>query len=145
MTVQIHKYSWQLAPEAIQKIRYKVFVEEQDVPPELEWDATDSVADHFLAVLPDNTPVGVARLFCTEGNIGHIGRMAILPNFRGQGIGEALLQHLVAESAGHYKQLELSAQQHAIPFYQRAGFQVCSELYDEAGIPHVDMRLSNET
>ncbi|MDS1309805.1 MULTISPECIES: GNAT family N-acetyltransferase [Marinobacter] len=140
MTVRIRKYSWQLAPGHIRDIRQKVFVEEQKVPPELEWDDTDEIADHFLAVLPDNTPVGVARLFSTMDETGHIGRMAILPAFRGQGIGEALLRHLIAESAGQYQELKLSAQQHAIAFYERAGFHVCSEPYDDAGIPHLDMR-----
>lgn len=140
MTVRIQKYSWQLAPEYIRDIRQKVFVEEQKVSPELEWDATDEIADHFLAILPDNTPVGVARLFSTLGETGHIGRMAILPEFRGRGIGEAMLQHLITESAGQYQELQLSAQQHAIAFYQRAGFHVCSEPYDDAGIPHLDMR-----
>lgn len=140
MTVRIRKYSWQLAPGHIRNIRQKVFVEEQNVPPELEWDATDEIADHFLAVLPDNTPVGVARLFSTLGETGHIGRMAILPEFRGRGIGEALLRHLITESAGQYQELKLSAQQHAIAFYQRAGFHVCSEPYEDAGIPHLDMR-----
>jgi predicted GNAT family N-acyltransferase len=140
MTVRIRKYSWQLAPGDIRNIRQKVFVEEQSVPPELEWDATDEIADHFLAVLPDNTPAGVARLFSTLGETGHIGRMAILPEFRGRGIGEALLRHLITESAGQYQELKLSAQQHAIAFYHRAGFHVCSEPYDDAGIPHLDMR-----
>ena len=140
MTVQIRKYSWQLAPGAIRDIRQRVFVEEQKVPPELEWDATDEIADHFLAVLPDNTPAGVARLFSTLGETAHIGRMAILPEFRGRGIGEALLRHLITESSGQYPELKLSAQQHAIAFYQRAGFHVYSEPYDDAGIPHLDMR-----
>lgn len=140
MTVRILKYSRQLAPDTIWSIRQKVFVEEQNVPPELEWDDTDEIADHFLAVLPDNTPVGAARLFSTLGETGHIGRMAILPEFRGRGIGEAMLQHLITESAGQYQELKLSAQQHAVAFYQRAGFHVCSELYEDAGIPHLDMR-----
>lgn len=140
MTVRIRKYSWPLAPEPIRSIRHKVFVDEQKVPPELEWDDTDEIADHFLAVLPDNTPVGVARLFSTLGETGHIGRMAILPEFRGQGIGEAMLQYLIAEAAGQYQELKLSAQQHAVAFYQRAGFHVCSEPYEDAGIPHLDMR-----
>lgn len=140
MTVRIRKYSRELAPSTIWSIRQKVFVEEQNVPPDLEWDDTDEIADHFLAVLPDNTPVGVARLFSTLGETGHIGRMAILPEFRGRGIGEAMLQHLITESAGQYQELKLSAQQHAIAFYQRAGFHVCSEPYEDAGIPHLDMR-----
>lgn len=140
MNVRIRKYSWQLAPADVRNIRQAVFIEEQKVPPELEWDATDEIADHYLVVLPDNTPVGVGRMFSTLGETAHIGRMAILPAHRGKGIGEILLRHLVAEAAGQFSELQLSAQEHAIPFYQRSGFHVCSDPYDDAGIPHVDMR-----
>ncbi|PXX90862.1 N-acetyltransferase [Marinobacter vulgaris] len=140
MTVRIRKYSWQLAPADVRKIRQSVFVEEQQVPPALEWDDTDEIADHFLVVLPDNTPVGVGRLFSTLEETAHIGRMAILPAHRGKGIGEILLRHMISEAAGQFSELQLSAQEHAIPFYQRSGFHVCSALYDDAGIPHVDMR-----
>ena len=140
MSIRFRKYSWQLAPASIRDIRQQVFIEEQKVPPELEWDETDEIADHYLAVLPDNTPAGVARLFSTLEETGHIGRMAILPQYRGQGIGEALLRHLIAESADRFAELRLSAQEHAIPFYQRSGFHVCSGVYDDAGIPHFDMR-----
>lgn len=140
MSIRFRKYSWQLAPGSIRDIRQQVFIEEQNVPSEMEWDETDEIADHYLAVLPDNTPAGVARLFSTLEETGHIGRMAILPQFRGRGIGEALLRHLIAESANRFSELKLSAQEHAIPFYQRSGFHVCSGVYDDAGIPHFDMR-----
>lgn len=140
MNVRIRKYSWQLAPADIRKIRQTVFVEEQQVPPELEWDDTDEIADHYLVVLPDNTPVGTGRLFSTLEETAHIGRMAILPPYRGKGIGETLLRHMMSEAAGQFSELQLSAQEHAIPFYQRSGFHVCSDVYDDAGIPHVDMR-----
>ncbi|MEX2474816.1 GNAT family N-acetyltransferase [Marinobacter sp.] len=140
MPLRIRKYSWQLAPGPVRDIRQQVFVEEQQVPPELEWDATDEIADHFLAVDASNQPVATARLFSTLGETAHIGRMAVLPSWRGQGIGEAMLHHLIQENSGQFSEFRLSAQQHAIPFYQRSGFHVCSELYDDAGIPHVDMR-----
>ncbi|MBU2955469.1 GNAT family N-acetyltransferase [Marinobacter sp. F3R08] len=140
MSIRFRKYCWQLAPASIRDIRQKVFIDEQNVPPELEWDETDEIADHYLAVLPDNTPAGVARLFSTLEETGHIGRMAILPQCRGQGIGEKLLRHLITESASRFSELRLSAQEHAIPFYQRSGFHVCSDVYDDAGIPHFDMR-----
>ncbi|MGM0767333.1 MAG: GNAT family N-acetyltransferase [Pseudomonadota bacterium] len=138
--IRIRKYSWQLAPGHIRDIRQQVFVDEQRVPPELEWDATDEIADHYLAVNADNQPVAVARLFSTLEETAHIGRMAVLPAWRGQGIGEALLHNLVREAGEQFRELRLSAQQHAIAFYQRSGFHVCSEPYDDAGIPHVDMR-----
>ncbi len=140
MNVRVRKYSWQLAPADVRNIRQTVFVDEQKVPPELEWDDTDEIADHYLMVLPDNTPAGVARLFSTLEETAHIGRMAILPAHRGKGLGEVLLRHLVSEASERFTELQLSAQEHAIPFYQRSGFHVCSDLYDDAGIPHVDMR-----
>lgn len=140
MNVRIRKYSWQLAPADVRSIRQTVFVEEQQVPPELEWDSTDEIADHYLAVLSDNTPVGVGRLFSTLEETAHIGRMAILPAHRGKGIGQVLLRHMLADAAGQFSEVQLSAQEHAIPFYQQSGFHVCSDFYDDAGIPHVDMR-----
>ena len=140
MSARIRKYSWQLVPDTVKDIRRRVFIDEQQVPPELEWDATDEIADHYLMVLPDNTPIGVARLFSTLGEVAHIGRMAILPAFRGQGYGQQLLRHLMAQAGAEYEELQLSAQDHAIAFYQGSGFHLCSDAYDDAGIPHFDMR-----
>lgn len=140
MTLRVRKYSWSLAPRDIREIRQRVFVQEQSVPQELEWDDSDEIADHYLALLPDNTPVGTARLFSTLEETAHIGRMAILPAHRGKGFGAALLQHLLTENGQRYRDFHLSAQTHAIEFYQRQGFHVCSEEYDDAGIPHVDMQ-----
>lgn len=140
MKLRIRKYSWQLAPQAVKDIRQQVFIDEQQVPPALEWDDTDEIADHFLAVLPDNTPAGVARMYPSVTDTAHIGRMAILPAYRGKGIGEHLLRHMMAEAAPQYQDLYLSAQVQAIPFYEASGFHVCSSPYDDAGIPHVDMR-----
>ena len=140
MMVRFRKYSWQLAPRELRDIRQAVFIDEQKVPPELEWDDTDEIADHFVAVLPDNTPVATARMFYTLDDTAHIGRMAVLPGQRGTGIGEQLLRHLMNHAAGQVRELYLSAQEHAIPFYQRSGFHVCTDAYDDAGIPHYGMR-----
>lgn len=140
MTMRFRKYSWQLAPQDIRAIRQAVFIDEQKVPPELEWDDTDEIADHFLAVLPDNTPAATARMFYTLDDTAHIGRMAVRPEQRGTGLGEKLLRHLMTQAAGQVRDLYLSAQEHAIPFYQRSGFHVCTEPYDDAGIPHYGMR-----
>lgn len=140
MNLRFRKYSWQLAPAQVREIRQRVFIREQSVPPELEWDDTDEIADHYLAVLPDNTPVATARLFTSLEETAHIGRMAVLPEYRGRGIGEALLQHLIRDNALRYPRFELSAQVHAVNFYHRCGFHICSDTYDDAGIPHVDMR-----
>ena len=140
MTVRFRKYSWQLAPGDLKDIRQAVFIEEQKVPEELEWDDTDEIADHFLAVLPDNTPVATARLAYTLNDTAHIGRMAVLPHYRGAGVGEQLLRHLMYQASGHVSNLHLSAQAHAVGFYQRSGFHVCTDVYDDAGIPHYGMR-----
>jgi len=140
MELTFRKYSWQLAPAALRDIRRQVFTDEQKVPPELEWDDTDEIADHYLAVTADNTPIATARLFSTLEEVGHIGRMAVLPEYRGKGVGRALLCHLIAESAGRYSELQLSSQQHATGLYEGAGFHICSEVYQEAGIPHLSMR-----
>ncbi|MGX1199902.1 GNAT family N-acetyltransferase [Marinobacter sp. MBR-105] len=141
MDLRFRKYSWQLAPGAVREIRQRVFIDEQKVPPELEWDDTDEIADHYLAVDASNQPVATARLFSALEETGYIGRMAVLPEARGKGVGEALLRHLIAESAGRYQELRLSAQEHATGFYQRCGFHICSLTpYEDAGIPHLDMR-----
>lgn len=139
MTLRIRKYSWQLAPKALRDIRQTVFIDEQQVPAELEWDETDAIADHFIALTPDNTPVAVARLYPSVMDTAHIGRMAVMPAFRGRGYGEQLLRHIMADAAGDFEDLYLSAQTQAVEFYQRSGFHVCSRPYDDAGIPHVDM------
>lgn len=140
MKLRFRKYPWQLAPGVIREVREQVFIREQKVPPELEWDDSDELAEHYLAVMPDNTPVAVARLIPTLDEVAHIGRMAVLPPYRGKGIGAALLRELIRDAAGQVRELRLSSQQHAIPFYQRNGFHIASEPYDDAGIPHVTMR-----
>jgi len=140
MNMRIRKYNWHSAPPQIRGIRQQVFVEEQKVPEELEWDLIDQSAEHFLVVVDGNIAAATARLYGVPGATGFIGRMAVLPQFRGQQVGQALLQHLICQGAVHYSQLQLSAQQHAVEFYQRAGFHLCSDQYDDAGIAHFDMR-----
>ena len=120
-------------------VRRAVFIEEQGVPEAMEWDEHDAVSLHFLAVDDDGTPIGCARLLPD----GHVGRMAVLPAWRGRGVGRALLAAILraAQERGH-RTLMLSAQTHAAGFYARAGFAVVGEEYEEAGIPHVAMRKS---
>lgn len=140
MELKIRQYSWQLAPADLKAIRQQVFVDEQGVPPELEWDDTDEICDHFIGVLPDNTPVAVARLVPSITDVGRIGRMAVLPEHRGKGFGAQMLRHLMSHGADQFSELRLSAQQKAVPFYEKLGFHVCSTPYQDAGIPHLDMR-----
>ena len=113
-------------------IRFEVFVEEQKVPAEMELDEFDALSCHALALV-DGQPVGTGRLLAD----GHIGRMAVLAGWRGQGVGAALLQALIDEAGRRgMAQLALSAQTHALGFYRRFGFLPEGEVYEEAGLPH---------
>lgn len=133
--------SWKDAGSALADIRHRVFIEEQSVPESLEWDGMDEDAVHVLA-LDATRAIGCARMLSG----GRIGRMAVLPEWRGRGVGRAMLETLIALSREQgLAHVSLSAQTHAIPFYTKNGFKVCSEIYDDAGIPHRDMVLKLST
>lgn len=133
--------TWQDAKLDAYSIRKRVFIQEQGVPEELELDEFDLNAQHALAYA-DSECIGTARLVTLPDNLGRIGRMAVLPRYRGQGIGKQLLGALlkVCQSQG-IQQIELHAQVTVIPFYEQFGFIVQGDIYDEAGIPHRDMIL----
>lgn len=133
----IQVVSWQTHAAQLTAVREQVFVQEQRVPVALEWDGLDETAQHLLALSNTGEAVGCARL---PGD-GSIGRMAVLKPWRGLGIGSALLSKAVAlYRQQNIQNITLSAQVHAIPFYEKAGFEVCSEPYLDANILHVDMR-----
>lgn len=125
-----------LAPQA-QPLRIEVFVDEQGVPPELEWDEHDAGSRHFLALAADDTVIGTGRLLPD----GKVGRMAVARPWRRHGVGAALLEAIAAAAArdGH-DELVLAAQLHALPFYANLGFQAFGEPFEEAGLPHRMMR-----
>ncbi len=122
--------------QKLQAIRQQVFVEEQKVPVELEWDEHDDSALHFLAEL-DGKAVATARLIVDDEDTARIGRMAVLAGFRRRGIGHALLQTVIAcaEQRG-ISCLKLYAQVQVIAFYQRFGFEAHGDIFQDAGIPH---------
>jgi predicted GNAT family N-acyltransferase len=126
---------WTRDANTLRAIREQVFVLEQAVPPELEWDGIDPDCVHVLAEL-DGEPVGTGRLLPD----GHIGRMAVLRAARSRGVGAAMMVRLVelARARG-LRQLALNAQTHAIPFYRRFGFTAVGPEFDDAGMPHVRM------
>lgn len=123
---------------AIRAVREPVFLVEQNVPPELEWDELDPLSRHVLARDFDGRPIGTGRLTPEQ----RIGRMAVLATWRGKGVGEAMLMRLLDQARDlGYPQIELHAQTHAIPFYARAGFVAEGDEFMEAGIAHRVMRI----
>jgi predicted GNAT family N-acyltransferase len=127
--------------DACLALRRTVFIEEQAVPEELERDAYDATALHLLATL-DGRPVGTARMLL-KGDTGKIGRVCVLPDLRGQGVGASLIRAAVEELRGlGLARARLGSQVHAIPFYEKLGFAAEGPVYDDAGIPHRDMVLA---
>ena len=130
---------WSDSSEKLKQIRSEVFIKEQSVPQELEWDGLDEDALHLIAISADGKTIGTARLL----NDGHIGRVAVIQAWRGHGAGSALMQEMIyqAKLLG-YEVLELAAQIQAFPFYQRLGFEAYGEEFMDAGIPHINMNLN---
>jgi len=127
---------WPADLKALRVVRETVFVEEQKVPVELEWDDMDSQAIHVLAEDTSGYPIGTGRLLSS----GQIGRMAVLKPWRSQGTGAALLTALInAATEAKITPLYLNAQKSAIPFYQRQGFQATGPEFLEANIVHQKM------
>ncbi|WP_416460677.1 GNAT family N-acetyltransferase [Rubrivivax gelatinosus] len=124
-----------------QAVRSAVFVVEQGIPAELEWDAADAGALHVVACA-DGVPVATGRwLVCDEAGLVRVGRMAVLAPRRGGGVGRQVLDALMdaARAAGHGAVM-LHAQESAIEFYRRAGFEPVGPSFVEAGIVHQEMR-----
>lgn len=136
--VKVEVMDWSAALAHARAIRVAVFVEEQGVPMELEWDEHDAISDHALAFAASGMAVATGRLLSD----GHIGRMAVLRQARGAGVGGAVLRALMARARScGMATVRLNAQTHAASFYARHGFRTCSAEFMEAGIPHVEMRL----
>ncbi len=132
---QIKHVQWQQAAEELKNIRTEVFIKEQNVPEELEWDEEDHICKHLL-VLHNEQPIATARILQT----GQIGRMAVLKNYRNQGIGTAMLKNLLElATAMQLQSVFLNAQIEAISFYKKFGFIEQGDLFNDAGIMHKRM------
>jgi predicted GNAT family N-acyltransferase len=131
---------------AAQTVRTAVFIQEQGIAPEDEWDADDATALHAVLFDVNGQPLGNARLLQPSTNVAKVGRMAVLEEARGRGYGARLLQALILEARrrGH-QEVRLSAQRTAEQFYALYGFSSIGERFDEVGIPHVEMRLLLKT
>lgn len=124
---------WDRDGPALKDVRHRVFVDEQQVPEDLEWDGEDENAVHLLARDAAGKAIGTARLLAT----GQIGRMAVLPEWRRRGVGSALLREIlaIAGESGRPRPF-LNAQVSALGFYARLGFRAVGAELEEAGIPH---------
>lgn len=138
MTFNVRLADWRHDAAALKSIRRDVFVVEQRVPESLEWDGVDPDCRHAIAEDGHGRAIGCGRLLPD----GHIGRVAVLRDWRGQGVGAALMVKLIglSRARGDAKAM-LNAQVHALPFYERLGFVVAGEPFDEAGIAHQAMEL----
>ena len=134
----IKQVTWATHEAQLRLIREQVFIFEQQVPVALEWDTHDRDAWHLLAFNQSGATIGCARILSN----GSIGRMAVLQEKRGIGIGMALLNAAMKLcKQQQLKEATLSAQTHATSFYEQAGFVIVSDVYLDASIPHVDMLL----
>ena len=126
---------------ACRALRRTVFIEEQGVSESVEVDDLDGEAIHLLATL-DGRAIGSARLLL-QGTVGKIGRVCVLREGRGHGIGAALIRAAVARlrQVDGVAKAKLGAQTHALGFYAALGFVAVGEVYIEAGIEHRDMVL----
>lgn len=137
---------WAHLQSAAQQVRTAVFVEEQGIAPEDEWDADDATALHAVLFDVNGQPIGNARLLQPTESLAKIGRMAVLREARGQGYGARLLQALLLEARRRgNKEVRLSAQRTAEGFYAALGFRAVGEPFDEVGIAHIEMQRSTAT
>jgi predicted GNAT family N-acyltransferase len=130
--IVVRPASWHADCDILSTIRETVFIKEQSVPVELEHDGLDATAWHVIALVK-GVPIGTGRLLPD----GHIGRMAVLLDWRGIGAGGAMLGTLIQIARGlGMQRVMLNAQLHALPFYLHQGFQPVGDDFMEAGIPH---------
>lgn len=134
----IRMANWREDGRALRIIRETVFINEQGVPVELEWDGSDANCVHALATDARENPIGTARLLPD----GSIGRLAVLKEWRRKGVGSALLQWVLREARNRQiHQVVMNAQTSATEFYIRFGFRTEGKEFLDAGIPHIRMVL----
>lgn len=132
---------WNKLEQDAKFIRKQVFIIEQNIPEEEEWDDQDMISDHFV-VYDQDQPIATARLLQNNS----VGRVAVLKAYRGQGIGRMIMLEIIRQAHQQDRKfLHLSSQVHAISFYEKLGFSIQGDAYDECGIPHIKMQLVIET
>ncbi len=122
---------------SLMRVRVLVFMKEQNVDPSIECDKNDQSALHFIYKI-DNEVIATCRVLLENGY--HLGRIAVLKQYRKQGIGAALLRYVEQYAKqNNIHRLELGAQLHAVSFYENCGFQSYGEIFEEADIQHIMM------
>ena len=138
--LKVEIVKWIDEHESLKMIRQKVFIEEQKVTSQLEWDGMDEEAIHFLA-FKNEKAIGCARAFVIKNHM-QLGRMAVLKAYRGESVGTALIEKVITTAKlNQLSAIYISAQCHAIDFYKKFGFEVTSDIYLDAEIQHRDMKL----
>jgi len=138
--LKVEIVKWIDSHAQLKNIREKVFIQEQKVTPELEWDGMDEKAIHFL-VFKDEEAIGCARAIVIKSQM-QLGRMAVLKEYRGQGAGSTLIEKaIVTAKLKQLSSIQISAQCNAINFYVKFGFEVTGDTYLDAEILHRDMTL----
>ena len=139
-THRILSTHWKNHCEALRKIRDAVFIHEQNVPIEDEWDDKDETAAHFLVVNAEGDGISCARVLIEERAF-HIGRVAVLTEYRQQGIGRKLMQYVLLWCRQQNPEygVYLHAQTTRIDFYQHLGFVAQGDIFMDAGIEHIEM------
>ena len=136
--ITVEKISDQEVLEKVFEIRRVVFVLEQNCPPELEWEFEDE-STHFMASV-GGVPAGAARWRKTEYGY-KLERFAVLKEFRGRGVGQALVSTVLADLPAEADYVYLNAQLPAMGLYEKFGFEKVGEMFEEAGIQHFKMVL----
>lgn len=130
--------SWHDGAPMLRAVREAVFMHEQNVPAELEWDGLDETARHALALNAKGDAIGCGRLLPD----GHIGRIAVVPTWRKKHVGTAIMEALLNEARSRgFAQVDVDAQTYAVPFYRLFGFEEEGEEFEDAGMPHIRMSL----
>ncbi|MDZ4201985.1 MAG: GNAT family N-acetyltransferase [Gallionella sp.] len=131
--------SWHDGEPLLRGVREAVFIREQNVPAELEWDGLDETCRHALALSLQGDAIGCGRMLPD----GHIGRIAVLPEWRGRKVGTAVMEALIEDArTRQLARVEVDAQTQAVPFYIGLGFSEQGGIFMDAGLAHVKMTMS---
>lgn len=130
--------SWHDGQPLLKSVREQVFIIEQGVPAVLEWDGLDEDARHALAISHQGDAIGCGRMLSN----GHIGRIAVVPQWRKHKVGTAIMEALLNYARNHnYQKVDVDAQIYAVPFYRKFEFVESGEMFVDAGLPHIQMLL----